>query len=283
MARRGKKTPQEVFLERAIPYTQKYFPPDSRKINVVSFDDPHDQFANFSTLVVGLYHGLAELYRSTYGGNGRYEKIMANLPTVEVIADFNSDKSKRLRKGMAKHVKNKNVAGILHNDMHMEELGASLEKAGANDYLLLGQSAGRTGITKIGVCDRRVEARAKAYAEKVLPWLVDKKKVQEPLIIGIPPLGGYFGKIIGQETNGDCEAYCGPLGVLEVVTIDRDVVEGRDIVITDSWYTENCHDALSDGKDQLNALDPRQVLYVAESGPMGNPLVDFSANVTQYL
>ncbi len=281
---RAKET--EAFYSKALGYVQKYFLPNSAAISVVSFDDPHDEFSSFSPRVTGLHSGLAEMYRDIASNGGFSEvpsNIIVNIPITEPIAQTSDGNTMQIHGGRKYIVNSHNVVGLLHEDRYMDSLLADLKRCGVNDAFVIGMATGRTGITKTGMYGDNVRKRAEEFGKKALPWLIERQHVQEPLIIGIPPLGFAFGKYIMEETKGQCHDYSGALGTARVMTLDREKVADRDVVIIDSWFTTACDERLGKGKQQLGGLGANRVFYIAESGPFGHPLVDFSANVTQYL
>ncbi len=276
---------RKKFYERAIGYTQKYFLPDAGVLQLVSFDDSGDELTNFSPKASGFHSGLVRAYSELYenNGTGSDERIRINFKTTEAIAECRPDNAVELKRRMKGLVRGNNVVGILHDDRYLDSLLFRLKRAGAKDFFTICMSPGRLGITKIGKNYERVKERVQRYAERVLPWLIEKQHIDSPLIIGIPPLGIDFGTYIGQETKGECEDYCGDEGVMRAMSISRDKVENRDVVIADSWYTDGCYDKLEMGKQQLMNLGANRVIYVAESGPVNHPLVDYAVNPTVFL
>lgn len=270
----------EYIIGQAVTRVVKYFDPGSEYM-IVSFDPYHATGTNVSPFVTGLHCGVVTLEDNLRNGDTGFN---VDIPTVLPVADVFGDEMKvnmQFVEFVRDHRYPMVVAGFLHNDRYMESLMRDLTASDFHDFFIAGLSIGKAGVSRIGMHQGRVDEKVKIYGEKVVPDLSEKKGVENPVVIGLPPLGSALGGIVAQELGGDLYDY----NELERNGdgMHCETFEGRDVVIADSRFLRPHMNELNLLKKELLEGGANRALYVVYHGPMNHPTVDFAANVTEYL
>jgi hypothetical protein len=111
--------------------------------------------------------------------------------------------------------------------------------------------------------DARVEERAGEYVKSVKEWLVTEIGSDEPLIIGMPPIGAYHGKKLAEEL-GKSGCYTG-LGIERIQTHDLSTAKNKVVAITDGSFIPGCAKKIREARRLLDHA--KKVLFIAEYGP----------------